>query len=471
MNMQSVNPGTNEVIWQGQACTEKEVNLAVERARELFPLWAQLPIEDRIHYLEIYAQVLENSLEEFAEIISLETGKPRWEAKAEVNAMISKIPISIDAYKARCPEISQTQATGKMVTRHKPHGVVAVLGPFNFPGHLPNGHIIPALLAGNTIVFKPSELTPLVGETLYRFWEASSLPYGVLNIVQGDKTVGKILTEHPDIDGLFFTGSAQTGAFFSEYYGKHPEKILALEMGGNNPLVVSHIKDLKAAAYLTIQSAFLTSGQRCSCARRLIILDEHANSFLKELNHMIQQIKIGLFTDSPEPFMGPVINSQAAQKILQKQDELIKKGATVLHSCRLLKKDSCLLTPGLIDVTYVEKREDEEIFGPLLQIIRVKDFDAAIDEANRTAYGLTAGLLSDIREEFERFFWEVKAGVINWNTPLTGASSHAPFGGVGKSGNHRPSAFYAADYTAYPVASMEVEKVLLPSSLTPGMEI
>lgn len=468
--MCSRNPGTGEIIWEGIASTEDEVDQAVQRARELFPLWAQLPIEERIHFLEIYAQVLENSKEEFSEIISLETGKPRWETKAEVAAMISKIPISIDAYKNRCPEITQNQSTGKVVTRHKPHGVVAVLGPFNFPGHLPNGHIIPALLAGNTVVFKPSELTPLVGESMFHFWEASSLPYGVLNLVQGGPQVGKALVEHPEVDGLYFTGSAQTGQSFAEYYGKHPEKILALEMGGNNPLVVSQVSDIHAAAYVTIQSAYLTSGQRCSCARRLIVLEDKT-AFMHELTHMIRRIKVGLYTDVPEPFMGPLINEKAVKKVLDAQAALESKGANILLHARVLKEGSCLMTPGLIDVTSVEGLPDEEIFGPLLQVIRVKDFDAAIEEANKTAYGLSAGLLSDDPDEFERFYWEVKAGIINWNTQLTGASSHAPFGGVGKSGNYRPSAFYAADYTAYPVASMECGTLALPQTFTPGIQV
>ena len=241
-------------------------------------------------------------------------------------------------------------------------------------------------------------------------------------------------------------------------------------MGGNNPLVVSHVDDTAAAAYMTIQSAYLSSGQRCTCARRLIVPEgSDGDNFIQILLQMIKAMSIGPYTAIPEPFMGPVISEAHALKILAAQDDLIAKGAIPLFPSSHLCPGTGLLSPGLIDVTPIKERPDNEIFGPLLQLIRVKDFQAAIEEANRTRFGLAAGLLSDSNAEYQQFYQQVHAGVINWNAPLTGASSAAPFGGVGCSGNHHPSAYYAADYCSYPVASIESSQLRMPASLSPGL--
>jgi succinylglutamic semialdehyde dehydrogenase len=462
----SVNPATGKTVFEAYSATEKEVDAAIDAAHQASEHWAGISLESRIPYFERFRERLKSRQAEFAKAISEETGKPLWDALTEVQAMIGKIAISIEAYGQRCVQVEKEHPSGKLVTRHKPHGVIAVFGPFNFPGHLPNGHIVPALLAGNTIVFKPSEYTPLVAALLGECWQNSNLPPGVFNLIQGGKETGKMLALSPRINGLFFTGSWKTGQSLLKQYADHPEKILALEMGGNNPLVIGQVSNLLAASYAVIQSAYLSSGQRCTCARRLI-LSENSNTepFLAELVRTIGRIKVGPYTDSPEPFMGPVISTQAAGIILEAQETLRKLGGRSLVEARILRPGTALLSPGLIDVTEVKARPDEELFGPFLQVIRVKDFAEALAEANRTRYGLVAGLLSDRREEYEAFYREIKAGVVNWNTPTTGASSAAPFGGIGLSGNHRPSAFYAADYCAYPVASIESETLKIPDNV------
>lgn len=464
------NPANGDVIWEAPSANQSDVDNAVSAARKAFHKWSLLPIEEREQYLLNFKDQLQKNLEALAKIISVNTGKPFWESKTEVTSMINKVDISIDAYKNRCPTNKTEGTASTSITRHKPHGVVAVFGPFNFPAHLPNGHIIPALLAGNTVIFKSSELTPLVAEATMEFWDKINLPVGVINMVQGGKETGQYLVKHQDINGIFFTGSANTGVYFSEELASKPEKILALEMGGNNPLVVSAISDLEAAAYLTIQSAFLTAGQRCTCARRLIVLKgAQGDNFLKTLISMTKTIVVGSYTTSPEPFMGPVISETAAQNILNSQKSLIQKGGKPLIEMKHIKAGTGFLSPGVIDMSEAAEKPDKEIFGPLLQIIRVPNFETAIKEANNTAYGLTAGLLSENYEEYQQFFNEVKAGIINWNTQTTGASSAAPFGGIKLSGNYRPSAYYAADYCAYPVASMESKHLKKPATITPGI--
>lgn len=462
----SKNPATDEILWEGNAAAPQEIEAAVVSAEKALPSWSHLPLQERFHYLSEFSRLLKSSPQTFAETISKETGKPLWDSMGEVEGMINKAQYSYDSYLKRCEENSRPFPHALSITRHRPHGVVAVMGPYNFPAHLPNGHIMPALLAGNTIVFKPSDLTPLVAEITLALWEKAGLPKGVLNLIQGGKATGEALIHHPRIKGLYFTGSYQTGHFLSTLFGHQPHKILALELGGNNPLIVGDITNFEAAAYVIIQSAYLSSGQRCTCARRLIIPDNSlGDQLLDTLLTMINKITIGPYTQKPEPFMGPVISIAQAHNLLKSQEMLLAKGGKELNSMKLLEEGKPFLSPGLMDVTAISDLPDEEIFGPFLQVIRAKNFEESLTLANKTKYGLSAGLLSRSREEYSQFYREIEAGIVNWNVPLTGASSSAPFGGIKCSGNFRPSAFYAADYCAYPVASFETPELKMPQGV------
>lgn len=468
----SLNPVTQESVWSGQGASAEQVAAAVAAARAAFPAWARLSLDARIAVLERFAATLKTRADELARCIGEETGKPLWESATEVTSMVNKVAISIQSYRERTGEKSGPLADATAVLRHKPHGVVAVFGPYNFPGHLPNGHIVPALLAGNAVVFKPSELTPKVAELTVQCWIEAGLPAGVLNLVQGGRETGVALAGNPGIDGLFFTGSSRTGNLLHQQFAGRPDKILALEMGGNNPLVVDEVADVDAAVYTIIQSAFISAGQRCTCARRLLVpVGAWGDALLARLVAVAASIQVGAFDAQPAPFMGSVISLEAARHLLKAQEHLIAQGATPLLAMSQPLETAALLTPGILDVTAVAERPDEEFFGPLLQVIRYDGFEAAMAEANATQYGLAAGLLSDSRELYQRFFIESRAGIVNWNKQLTGAASSAPFGGVGASGNHRASAYYAADYCAYPVASLESETLALPATLTPGVSL
>ena len=470
--LQSLNPVTQAVIWQGQGADAAQVDNAVQAARQAFLGWASLSLDARIGVLEAFAEKLKANAEALSRCIGEETGKPLWESATEVTSMVNKVAISVQSYRERTGEKSGPLADATAVLRHKPHGVVAVFGPYNFPGHLPNGHIVPALLAGNCVVFKPSELTPKVAELTVQCWVEAGLPAGVLNLVQGARETGVALAANPGIDGLFFTGSSRTGNLLHQQFAGRPDKILALEMGGNNPLVVDEVKDLDAAVYTIIQSAFISAGQRCTCARRLLVPQgAWGDQLLARLVEVSRGISVGAFDQQPAPFMGSVISLQAARALLAAQTELLGKGAVALLPMTQPQANAALLTPGIIDVSAVAERPDEEFFGPLLQVIRYADFDAAIDEANNTQYGLAAGLLSDSNARYQHFWLRSRAGIVNWNKQLTGAASSAPFGGVGASGNHRASAYYAADYCAYPVASLETASLALPATLTPGVTL
>ncbi|MFZ0157219.1 succinylglutamate-semialdehyde dehydrogenase [Pseudomonas sp.] len=470
--LQSLDPVSQKVVWQGQGATTEQVDSAVKAARQAFAGWALQSLEARISVLEAFAAALKANAEALAHFIGEETGKPLWEAATEVTSMVNKVAISVQSYRERTGEKSGPLADATAVLRHKPHGVVAVFGPYNFPGHLPNGHIVPALLAGNTVVFKPSELTPKVAELTVKCWIEAGLPAGVLNLVQGARETGVALAANPGIDGLFFTGSSRTGNLLHQQFAGRPDKILALEMGGNNPLVVDEVKDLEAAVYTIIQSAFISAGQRCTCARRLLVPQgAWGDALLQRLVQVCKNIAVGAFDQQPAPFMGSVISLAAAKALLDAQAQLLGNGGVSLLSMTQPQATAALLTPGIIDVTAVANRPDEEFFGPLLQVIRYSDFDAAIAEANNTQYGLAAGLLSDSHARYQYFWLQSRAGIVNWNKQLTGAASSAPFGGVGASGNHRASAYYAADYCAYPVASLETASLTLPATLTPGVSL
>jgi succinylglutamic semialdehyde dehydrogenase len=471
-SFESLNPVSQAVVWTGRAATPTQVAAAVAAARSAFPAWAQRSLDERIVVLEAFANSLKAHADELARCIGEETGKPLWESATEVTTMVNKVAISIQSYRERTGEKSGPLADATAVLRHKPHGVVAVFGPYNFPGHLPNGHIVPALLAGNAVVFKPSELTPKVAELTVKCWIEAGLPAGVLNLLQGARETGVALAADAGIDGLFFTGSSGTGNLLHKQFAGRPDKILALEMGGNNPLVVEQVADLDAAVYTIIQSAFISAGQRCTCARRLLVPEgAWGDRLLARLVAVTATIQVGAFDQQPAPFMGSVISLGAAEHLLSAQQQLLVKGATALLTMTQPQSTAALLTPGIIDVTAVSNRSDEEFFGPLLQVIRYSDFDAAITEANATQFGLAAGLLSDSAERYQQFWLHSRAGIVNWNKQLTGAASSAPFGGVGASGNHRASAYYAADYCAYPVASLECATLSLPATLTPGVSL
>jgi succinylglutamic semialdehyde dehydrogenase len=455
--LHSIEPATGETLWTGQS---GDVDAEVGRARAAWAAWAARPLAVRIETMRRFANVVRGKKDAFADLIARETGKPLWESATEVDAVVNKVDISVSAYSERTSQRRLEGALGaRVAVRHKPHGVLAVLGPYNFPAHLPNGHIVPALLAGNAVVFKPSEKTPAVGEFLVERLHEAGVPEDVVRCVQGGPDVGKALAAHGGIDGLLFTGSARAGLALHRQFAETPHKILALEMGGNNPLVVWDAPDAYAAATIAAQSAFLSAGQRCTGARRLIVRDGAHEELVRTIVKIADRLIVDHPHASPAPFMGPLIDNQAADQLQEAFLDLMTKGGRPIKHLERPLDDRPFLTPAIIDVTEVRDRPDAELFGPVLQLVRVADFEAALTEANATRYGLAASLVGGSPELYDRFWANVRAGVINWNKPTNGAPSNAPFGGIGLSGNHRPSAYYAADYCAYPVTSSEAEQV------------
>jgi succinylglutamic semialdehyde dehydrogenase len=434
----SFEPATGAELWRGEI---GDVDAAVERARRAWPAWAALPLATRIELVRRFANEVRKEQEAFAELIARETGKPLWESRTEVEAVIAKVEISVRAYAERTGQRKLDSALqGTAALRHKPHGV------------------IPALIAGNAVILKPSEKTPAVGAFLMKLFSRAGISEDVVQVLIGGPEEGKALVAHSGVDGVLFTGSAQAGIAINRMLAAEPGKIVALEMGGNNPIVVWNTPKIADAAVLIVQSAFTTAGQRCTAARRLIVKASLYDQVVSEVKRLTDRIIIGAPFDDPAPFMGPVIDGRAADQLTESFLYLLSNGGKAISHMRRPLGDLPFVTPAIIDTTGIAERPDVELFGPLLQVIRVDEFDEAIAEANNTRFGLAASLIGGNPQDYNRFWANIRAGIVNWNRPTNGASSAAPFGGVGLSGNHRPAAFYAADYCAYPVASTEMEQ-------------
>lgn len=449
----SLNPANGETVWSGHAANDQDVQDAFTAASEAFEAWSQTPLEERLKFIHKYKALALDYKPKMAELISRETGKLLWDATGEAGALSAKVDISLTAYEERTGALSKDTAFGNASLQHRGHGVMAILGPYNFPAHLPNGQILPALIAGNTVVFKPSEQTPAVGEALAHLFAEAGFPAGVFNMVQGSRETGGAILNADKLDGLLFTGSAKTGAFIHKHFGGRPEIVLALEMGGNSPLIIWDVNDAEAAASIAAQSAFITSGQRCTCARRLIVPQgAKGDAIVDALAGFMDRMTIGAWDDDQTATVGPLISADIAGSVIKGASELESAGAKTIRKCDVTDRGGAFITPGLYDVTGCDVA-DEEIFGPVLQVTRAADWDAAITEANNTRFGLAAGLVSDDTNRWTDFKRRIRAGVVNFNRPTTGAASFLPFGGPGASGNHNPGAYYAADFCAWPMAS------------------
>lgn len=462
-SFESTDPSNGLQIWAGTAAARGDVDAAFKAARVAFDGWSRTPLAERAAIIERFKALALEAKPSMGELIARETGKVLWDATGEGGALSAKADISLASYADRTGALDRETAFGRASLQHRAHGVMAVLGPYNFPAHLPNGQILPALIAGNTVVFKPSEQCPAVGEALVRLYAEAGFPPGVINLVQGARETGAAVLEHDELDGVLFTGSAKTGAFIHKMFGGRPEIILALEMGGNNPLIVWDASDVDAAASLIVQSAFVTSGQRCTCARRLIVPSgPTGDAILTAVLSMTERLTLGAWDDQATASIGPVVSVDIAGFVVKSAESLTDLGAKTLRPAKISERGAAFVEPGIYDVTGCDV-PDEEIFGPVLQVIRVNKWDTAITEANNTKFGLAAGLVSDDAALWGDFKSRIRAGVVNFNRPTTGAASFLPFGGPGASGNHNPGAYYAADFCAWPMASQVADSPeLLP---------
>lgn len=447
---------------------------ACQAAKKAFPAWSALPQEKRNEYLNRLKEIFVSHEAQMAQAISRDTGKPLWDSTTEAKALASKIDITINFSSKLVAEerISNALPSVDGVIRYKARGVMAVVGPFNFPAHLPNGHIIPALMTGNTIVFKPSEQTAAVGQLYAELIDKAQFPTGVFNMVQGDGESGRRLVTSENVDGILFTGSYEVGLKIKQETLSHYWKILALEMGGKNATVVCDDADLDKAVYETLIGAYMSSGQRCSCTSRIILGEKIADEFTERFYQAAKKLSIGHWSENP--FMGPLINSAAVEKYIRFQEIANRENCESLMRGKSmdLKHKGYYVTPSIHLVKKFDPNsvyQKSEIFGPNVAIYKSPHIDETLKIVNSTGYGLVLALFTKDESIYKKALLEARVGLLNWNRTTNGASSRLPFGGMGKSGNDRPSAHFAVQYCTVPVASLEDPTGFDPSKVLPGM--
>lgn len=448
-------------VWEPEAVSE-----AVARARAAFPAWRDAGFAARAALLRRFGALASERAEELAQLIAREVGKALWDARSEAALIAAKV----DATLGPGMELVRTLAAGPGArATHHPRGVLAVLGPFNFPAHLPNGHVVPALATGNTVVFKPSDLAPAVGEWLWRALRDAGLPRGVFELVQGRAETGRALALHPDLDGVLFTGSYAVGQALKEATLHQPGKLLALELGGKNGMIVWRDADLPLALAEAALSIAATTGQRCSSLSRVFV----ARPLVDEFTDRLAKLLGGLVIDPPlEPgtFMGPLVSRAAFERVMRFRAQAAAAGGE-----RVFRGETNRLAPYIapslvrfasLDQAHAYQRE--EIFGPEAALYAVDDLDEAVAAVNDSDYGLAASVMSADRAVYEHCVGRIRTGVLNWNRGTIGASGRLPFGGGKKSGNDRPAALTSTLYCTTPQAHLEHPGGLDPKTLPPG---
>lgn len=466
--LHSVSPSDpRDRIGSFPVADEAAVDAAVARARRAFPAWRDAGLEARAGVLRRFAEAARDAASELAGLLARESGKALWDARGEASLLAPKVDVTLDEGMRLVAELAA--APGARATFH-PRGVLAVLGPFNFPAHLPNGHIVPALATGNTAVFKPSEQTPAVGEWMVRLWRKVGLPDGVLEVAHGGRETGRALALHAGVDGVLFTGSYAAGRALTEATLDQPHKILALEMGGNNAIVVLADADLDTAVAETALSICATTGQRCSCASRVFVERSQIEPFAERLVGVLRGIRVGPPLEEGV-FMGPLVSRSAYESVSRYRDMASDAGG---ERVLLVRPDRPppFVGAGLVRFERAEQRhpyQRDEIFGPEASLYPVDDLDEAIAAVNDCDYGLVASVMTRDRARYEHCVGRIRTGLLNWNKATVGASGRLPFGGLGRSGNDRPAGSFATIYCTYPQSHLESSSAFDPDSLPPGL--
>ena len=386
--LSKTNPADNSPLWRGRAADAAQVDAAVAAGRAAFKHWARTPLDARVAVAKRFGELLSANKDALARVIAQETGKPLWEAQTEVTTMVNKVDISLKSYHERTGERAAAMGDAQAVLRHKPHGVVAVFGPYNFPGHLPNGHIVPALLAGNAVIF--AVRTDAVDGAGNRALVGRSRPAGrrdraAARRARHRRGAGRPRRHRRPVLHRQLRHRRAAAQELRRPPGQDPGAGNGRQQSADR----GRVQDIDAAVHHIVQSAFVSAGQRCTCARRLLVPQgAWGDALLARLVEVTAKLRVGKYDAEPAPFMGAVISSAAAEALLQAQAAMLAAGGKALLEMRRLTPDAALLSPGIIDTTAA--RPDEEYFGPLLQVIRYADFDQAIAIANDTRFGRPA---------------------------------------------------------------------------------
>ncbi|MBI3333796.1 MAG: aldehyde dehydrogenase family protein [Candidatus Omnitrophica bacterium] len=444
--------------------SEEPVDQAVVAAAKAFPSWSALPLQRRIAKLRLFQRFLKERQSSLIRLVAREAGKPLAESQREVERLAGKVDemVMLGLKLIRPFRVAVGQGVfGEC--RYRPLGVLAVIGPFNFPAHTPGSHIIPALLTGNTVVFKPSEYTPFVGQGLAECLDAAGLPAGVFNLVQGDSRVGERLVGHPQVAGILFTGSTAVGTAIKLATLKEPQKSLALEMGGKNGALVLGDADLELAAREIATAAYSMAGQRCNATSRVIVDRRVAKRFLARFLEAVERVTIGYPLDEGV-LMGPLVSHDAVAKFQRYMKLAEEEGFETLRPGRALgvwqKRRGYYVIPAAHLCEKPAKNRSlhyrrEEIFGPDVAIYLVKGEEEAVAINNEVPYGLVTSVFTRSRPRFERLFGRIDTGMVNLNRGTIFSSGKLPFGGTKASGSFKPAGLFSPYYCTTPVALLE----------------
>ncbi len=455
--LRTLSPGDQDDLVGVHPTSVSHVDRAVAAARTAFPAWRRLGEGARRKLLRKYQEVCRKHEDAIAETIAREVGKPIWDARGEARALAGKVDLMLGEGARFTRDQVLEDLPGAI--RHRPHGVVSVIGPFNFPAHLPNGQIVPALLHGNTVVFKPSEKTPNAAVWMARCFEEAGFPPGVVNVVQGGAEAAKALVAHDDVDGILFTGSVAVGRSIVAANAHRPGRLIALELGGKNASIVLDDADVERAARQIAFAAYASAGQRCTATSRVYATPGIAEALQERLAEAAKAVTVGYPLDEGV-FMGPLIDAGSRERLVAAQARAREAGFEAIVAGEVLETvdghRGWYMQPSLhrapnSDIV-VEGYTHDELFGPDVALYEVADLEQACALANGTVYGLAAAVFTESEESFEAAADELRVGVLHWNQSSAGASGRLPFGGVGESGNHRPAGILAGTFCAWPQA-------------------
>lgn len=456
----------NTTLWE-MPIAYGQVPDVIESACEGYKFWKKLKTEERIDFLKRYQEQVKKRKEQIAEAISLEMGKPLWEALGEANSVIGKVDVTINDSLPRVQdkEYDEIMPGIKGALAYRSIGPALIIGPFNFPCHLANTQILSALITGNSIIFKPSEKTAYSAQILIDCFHEAGFPKGVINLIQGDGEVARRLLSYKEIKGVYFTGSKEVGLSVLKSTYMDLTKLVALELGGKNPGIVHHDANKDVALEELIKACFMTSGQRCTSNSITFIHKDIAEEFIEKFHSISKKIIIDHPIDfEQEPFMGPLVDQRSVDSYLTFMGMAKREGfEEIMRGKQITKKYQGYYVTPSIHYTKSWKEDSHflasEIFGPNCTFVCYSDIEEAIEMANKSEFGLASGIFTSDENIFKKCFEDIDAGLINWNRSTCGASPKLPFGGLKNSGNYRPAAVAMIDSCVQQKASLQMQDV------------
>lgn len=469
----SQDPGNSDAPKIACPFSFEAVNAAVESAEAAAMKWRQTSLSDRQAALAAYAKVLREKTDTVAQLICGETGKPLWEALAEVQETVEIVEYYLESAKSAPLQADLSPLPDGAATRvmHFPRGVVAVISPGISPVSDAHLHLMPALLYGNPVVFKASRHAPLVGQAIAECFHAAGMPTGVFNLVQGDAELARRLVSHPGVQSVFFTGSCETGLMIRKQILSDYWKVAVLDMVGKNGVLIWDDCNYAQALQETLYSAFLTSGQRRTTASRVLVHRKLLDKFQADFHAAAKKLSVGYgMAEKDAPFMGPLLNDEAVENYIRYQGIAVREGCEEIMRGKSLERSpkGHYVSPSIHLVDKADAKsvyQKSEIFGPNVALYPVNDLEEAVEILNLSQHGLVASVYSASSACFQKACELVRVGTLHWNQNTHTPTYRLPRGGLKKSGNARPLGSLAWQQCTYPIVSTQRGREWTPGEL------